>query len=109
MGYTNCKGRVRKTTPEMALYARQIAADNSGQHSRLKRNLLRATREELTERQRQVLTLYYGRSMTIYEVGAELGIHPSTVSRTLKRAEQKLFRCLRFGAGEYLKSADGGD
>lgn len=101
--YKPRRGRVRRASPEMAAYVRQIASDNSGEHSRLKRNLIRAIREELTDRQRQVLTMYYIQEMTVNQIGAELEVCPSTVYRTLRRAEQRLFRCLRYGAGSYLK------
>ena len=96
------KGRPRKASAEMALYARQMAATNSEQHSRLKRNLLKAIREELTPRQREVLTLYYAGGKSVHEIAALLEVCPSTVFRTLKRAEKRLFRCLRFGAESYL-------
>lgn len=97
-----CKGRPRRATAEMTLYARQIAAHNSEEHSRLKRNLIKAIREELTPRQREVLTMYYARSMSMHDIAAVLDVCPSTVSRTLHRAEQRLFRCLRYGAESYL-------
>ena len=102
MKSTNYKGWPRRATAEMTLYARQIAAHNSEEHSRLKRNLLRAIREELTPRQREVLTLYYAKSMSVNDIAALLEVYPSTVSRTLQRAEQRLFRCLRYGAQSYL-------
>ena len=102
MSATKSKGRPRKTSAEMALYARQMAATNSGEHSRLKRNLLKAIREELTPRQREVLTLYYAGGKSVHEIAALLEVCPSTVFRTLKRAEKRLFRCLRFGAESYL-------
>ena len=102
MSATKSKGRPRKTSPEMALYARQLAATNSGEHSRLKRNLLKAIREELTPRQREVLTLYYAGGRSAHEIADLLEVCPSTVFRTLKRAEKRLFRCLRFGAESYL-------
>ena len=44
---------------DMAVYTRQMAADNSAELSRLKRNLIRALKEDVTPRQREVLTLYY--------------------------------------------------
>lgn len=97
-------GRPRRTSPEMAAYARQIAADNSREHSRLKRNLIRAIREELTDRQRRVLVMYYARDMTLAQIGKELNVRPSTVSRTLHRGEERLRRCLRYGAQDYLMS-----
>ena len=104
--YKPRRGRVRRATPEMTAYVRQIAGDNSGEHSRLKRNLIRAIREELTDRQRQVLTLYYVRGMTITEVAQELGVCASTSYRTLHRAERRLFRCLRYGAVSYLRDME---
>ena len=102
MSATRSKGRPRKASAEMALSARQMAATNSGEHSRLKRNLLKAIREELTPRQREVLTLYYAGGKSVHEIAALLEVCPSTVFRTLKRAEKRLFRCLRFGAESYL-------
>ena len=30
------------------------------------------------------------------EIARKLGVHPSTVSRTLKRAQERLRRCLRY-------------
>ena len=39
--YKPKRGRVRRASPEMAAYVRQIASDNAGEHSRLKRNLIR--------------------------------------------------------------------
>ena len=105
--YKPKRGRVRRASPEMAAYVRQIAGANSGEHSRLKRNLIRAIREELTDRQRQVLQMYYVDGMTVSQVAEELGVCPSTAYRTLHRAEQRLFRCLRYGAGSYLKDMEG--
>ena len=91
--YKPKRGRVRRASPEMAAYVRQIAGDNSGEHSRLKRNLIRA--------------MYYVDGMTVSQVAEELGVCPSTAYRTLHRAEQRLFRCLRYGAGSYLKDMEG--
>ena len=109
MSATKSKGRPRKTSPEMALYARQLAATNSGEHSRLKRNLLKAIREELTPRQREVLTLYYAGGRSAHEIADLLEVCPSTVFRTLKRAEKRLFRCLRYGAQSYLLGMEEGE
>ena len=39
---------------DMAVYTRQMAADNSQEVSRLKRNLIRALKEDVTAKQRQV-------------------------------------------------------
>lgn len=89
---------------DMAVYARSMAGDNSDQHSRLRRNLLRALQEDVTARQREVLLLYYGKQLNMREIGLALGVDKSTVSRTIKRGEIRLRRCLRYGAGNLLTS-----
>ena len=93
---------------DMAAYSRQISETNtnSNELSRLKRNLIRALREDVTPRQRQALLLYYAEGLNMREIGEQLGVDKSTVSRTIKRGEQRLHRCLRYGAGTYLRSLD---
>ena len=88
---------------DMAAYARMMAEDNSGQLRQLRRNLVMALREDVTERQRQVLLLYYDRGLTMKEIARELGVDRSTVSRTMKRGEQRLRRCLRYGGASLLQ------
>ena len=88
----------------MAAYAREMAEDNSAQVSRLKRNLIRALREDITPRQRMLLSLYYAEGKNMREIAGQLGVDKSTVSRTIKRGEQRLQRCLRYGAASYLRS-----
>ena len=83
---------------DMAVYARAMASDNSAQMSRVKRNLLRALREDVTPRQREMLLLYYGEQLNMRQIGTRLGVDKSTVSRTIKRGERRLQRCLRYGA-----------
>ena len=91
---------------DMAVYARQMSADNSHEVSRLKRNLIRALQEDITPRQRQALMMYYAEGLNMREIGAKLGVDKSTISRTIKRGERRLQRCLRYGAEAYLKSMD---
>ena len=87
---------------DMAVYARAMASDNSAQMSRVKRNLLRALREDVTPRQREMLLLYYGEQLNMRQIGTRLGVDKSTVSRTIKRGERTLQRCLRYGAEAFL-------
>ena len=51
---------------------------------------------ELTELQRQTLTAYYFYHFTIPEIARMRCVHKSSVSRTLKRAEQKIKRYLQY-------------
>ena len=98
--------RGRHYAADMAVYTRQIAGDNGQEISRLKRNLIRALREDVTAKQRQVLLLYYAEGLNMREIGERLGVDKSTVSRTIKRGERRLQRCLRYGAEAYLRSMD---
>ena len=91
---------------DMAVYARAMASDNSAQFGRLKRNLVRALREDVTAKQRQVLLLYYAEGKNMREIGESMGVDKSTVSRTIKRGEHRLRRCLRYGAEAYLRNMD---
>lgn len=52
--------------------------------------------EELTPLQRETLLAYYIQQQNIPEIAADRGVNKSTVSRTLKRAEQKLRRYLKY-------------
>ncbi len=52
--------------------------------------------QELTPLQRETLVAYYFQEQTIPQIAAERGVNKSTVSRTLKRAETKLRRYLKY-------------
>lgn len=106
---TRFNGKVKWTDPDFARFCREVAETNSAETNRLKRNLVRAIREELTPRQQQVLLMCYGDKLKLCEVAESLGVCPSTVTRTLQRAEAKLRRCLQYGATSYLLSKYGDD
>ena len=72
---------------DLTVWLRENAPDNREQLDRLRRNLRRAREQELTPRQKQVLELYYDQG---------LDLNRSTVSRTLRRAKDRLYRCLRY-------------
>ena len=56
----------------------------------------RVIMEELTPIQREVLIAYYIGDLTIPQIARDRGVHKSTVSRTLHRAEDKLRRFLKY-------------
>lgn len=56
----------------------------------------RVIREELTDMQRQTLIAYYFQQQTIPQIAMDRGVNKSTVSRTLRRAEEKLRRYLKY-------------
>lgn len=81
---------------DLTVWLRQTAPDNSEQLDRLRRSLRQAREQELTPRQQQVLGLYYDSGMTIPQIARQLDLNRSTVSRTLRRAKDRLYRCLRY-------------
>lgn len=92
---------------DMLCYLQQIE-DTEGvqERSRLLTNLTRCLREDVSPRQRTVLLLYFVKQMSQPEIAVLLGINKSTVCRTIKRGEERLRRCLRYGAQRYLMSMD---
>ena len=81
---------------DMAIWMRNNASDNSELLTRLYRNLRLAREQELTPRQQEVLALYYDQGLNIPQIAAQLGVNCSTISRTIRRARQRLYRCLRY-------------
>ena len=61
-----------------------------------KKRLEQVIREELTQREREVLLACYYGGKTQAALSRELGVNKSTVCRTLKRAQTKLRRFLRY-------------
>ncbi len=81
---------------ELAAWLRANGADNENELRRLKRNLRLARRDELTERQREILRMNFEQNMTVTEIAQALGVNKSTISRTLTRAKRRLYKCLRY-------------
>jgi RNA polymerase sigma factor (sigma-70 family) len=88
----------------MAHYARLLSEQNTNTEEldRVKLALWRALHEDVTEKQLQYLLLYYGEGLNMKQIGQQLGVDKSTVSRTIKRGEERLRRCLRYGAKRFL-------
>ena len=76
---------------DMAVYTREMAEDNSQQLGRLKENLARALRQDITDRQRLYLQLYYDQGLTMPQIASRLGVNKSTVSRTIHRGEDRRY------------------
>lgn len=81
---------------DMATWLRANAEDNESDVRRLKRNLRLAREEELTPRQRQLMQMRFEQNMSVTEIADALGLDKSTVSRTITRAKQRLYKCLRY-------------
>lgn len=72
------------------------SCDNRDRVERLLTNLPLAMEQELTERQRTLLTMHFFQGLTVSQIAEQLGLSKSTVSRSLSRATEKLFCALRY-------------
>ena len=72
------------------------AKDNEESMQRLRRALTQAVQNELTPKQRTYLQMYYFDRKNMTEIAEEEGVDKSTVSRTIARAENNLYRVLRY-------------
>lgn len=81
---------------DMAQWDRTHSQDNADQIDRLCRNMKKVRCAELTPRQEEMLHLYYDLGLTVPRIAQELGLHKSSVSRTLNRGREKLKRYLQY-------------
>jgi RNA polymerase sigma factor (sigma-70 family) len=71
-------------------YQYTSGSTNHREIERMKRMISFAVNNELTERQRQCIILFYLRGMKMKEIAKKLCLSPSTVSRHISVARQKL-------------------
>lgn len=65
-------------------------ATNRPELERMKKILYRAIRHELTDRQRECITMFYLNGMKMKDIASQLGLSTSTVSRHISSATRKL-------------------
>lgn len=93
---TRFNSRSSEWMGDMTVWLRENAEDNREQMDRLYRNLRKARKLELTPRQQHMLELYFDENMKVGQIAEMLHVNPSTVSRTLRRAKERLRRCLQY-------------
>lgn len=81
---------------------------NLGNLKAAKAVLRTALRQELTDRQRECVKLYFYDGLTEDEVGRTLGISKSTVCRHLQKAKQRLEKAVSY-AGTARQAMTGGE
>ena len=81
---------------DLTMWLQENANSNSELVIRLQQNLTRARQQELTRRQQEVLALYFDQGMTMPQIAQELEVSCSTISRTIRRAKRRLYKCLKY-------------
>ncbi len=66
-----------------------------GREEQMKR-LQQVIQRELTELQRYTIVAYYFEKQTLEQIARDRGVNKSTVCRTLRRAETKLQRFMKY-------------
>lgn len=97
----------RDDRPDMVQFAQLMAEDNQTRLEEIQDSLAKALREEVTDRQRQVLFLYYSQGLNMRQIAEALGVERSTVSRTLKRGEERIRRRMRYGGADLIQARKG--
>jgi len=94
---------VKRTAYEIELDKAQLRAwltvdpdQPDSEYEQMKSTIAMAIREELTQVQQKYLTMYYFDNMAIQDIADECGVNKSTVSRTIRRAEDRLAKVLRY-------------
>ena len=80
----------------LCLWRQEQSGDNQERIRRLLSNLPLAVQQELTPRQREILQMRFTGGMSITGIAKELGGNKSTVSRSLTRSVERLYRSLRY-------------
>ena len=68
--------------------------------------LRRAINSQLTRRQKQLISMYYIEQMPMQDIADELGLHISSVSRTIKRGRERLKSSLSYGGRNLMASLE---
>ena len=80
----------------LCLWKQEQSGDNRDRILRLLSNLPLAVEQELTPRQREILQLRFTSGMSITAIAQQLGLNKSTVSRSLSRSIERLYKSLRY-------------
>lgn len=71
-------------------------SNNSAKHRMMLKILRKVIEEELTERQREMITLYYFHKVNIPQIAERLGVNRSTVSRTISRGRRNIMEKMKY-------------
>lgn len=78
--------------------------DNRAELDRLKRALPVVLAECVTETQRKYILHYFVDRMTQKQIGERYGKNPATVSRTIHRGLDRMYRYLRFVSPAFIQA-----
>lgn len=74
----------------------QEGGDTSGIRNRMKKLIHICMEDELTDRQKDCLTMRVYQNMSVEDIAAKLGIRPTTVYKHIKKAKEALKKCRKY-------------
>ncbi|MBQ7004714.1 MAG: sigma-70 family RNA polymerase sigma factor [Oscillospiraceae bacterium] len=74
----------------------QRESSNERQRAVMQDALHRTIERDLTARQRQLILMYFYDELDVTEIAKETNLDKSTVSRTLKRAKERIRKSMQF-------------
>ena len=81
---------------DLLRWLQENASSNQKDLEKLQKNLGKAIQNDLTPRQKKLLLLYYYDGLSQSEIAEREGVHPSTVCRTIARAERRIQHVLKY-------------
>lgn len=77
---------------------RAILGESKGEseHSKLKKILVKVIQNELTEKQRNIVIMYYYKNMDMTEISKRTGVTIQAVSATMARARLRIYKILKY-------------
>ena len=98
--FANCFCPVERHSQTASEMSGSLESNNSKHIERMKKALVSAMQNELTQRQRDAISLRYFDGMKLDEIAARLSCSKSSVSRRLKRGRERIHKFLKYGFGE---------
>lgn len=77
---------------------RAILCESNGEseHSKLKKILVKVIQNELTEKQKNIVLMYYYKNMDMTEISKHTGVTIQAVSATMARARMRIYKILKY-------------
>lgn len=87
----------KKFSPDMlSCCPFELENSNSCDINKIQKYIRQIITHELTDRQKEIICLYYYENKNVSEIAICLHVNPSTVSRSLARSRKNIFRILRY-------------
>lgn len=83
---------------EIASYENYLTKgdDSSNIRTRMKKLIHICMEDELTDRQKDCLTMRVYQNMSVEDIAAKLGIRPTTVYKHITKAKEALKKCVKY-------------